>query len=387
VTPVARARDSSPASTVPRSGSLADRWFKLRNAILSSPRFQHWAARFPLTRLVARRRASALFDLCAGFVYAQVLQATVRLGVLEALRDGPRTIAELAPGLGLRPEAAQRLLDAATSLKLVERRRGGRYGLGVHGASLIGNPAVARMVEHHALLYRDLADPVALLRGQRQETELGRFWSYAHGSQPRTATEVAGYSELMAASLSLIAEDILEAYPQDGHRRLLDVGGGEGAFLEAAAARAPHLSLVLFDLPPVAARAQARLARAGLASRATVVGGDVFTQPLPTGADLISLVRVIHDHDDPQALRILQAARQALQPGGVLLVAEPMAGTSGAEPMGDAYFGFYLLAMGQGRPRTAEELRALLRQAGFSRVHEARTRRPMLTRLLLASVS
>jgi demethylspheroidene O-methyltransferase len=113
----------------------------------------------------------------------------------------------------------------------------------------------------------------------------------------------------------------------------------------------------------------------------------VFRDPLPTGADLLSLVRVLHDHDDAQALRILQAARRALPAGGVLLVAEPMSGTAGAEPMGDAYFGFYLLAMGQGRPRTPAELRALLGQAGFARVRTARTRRPMLTRLIVAQAA
>jgi demethylspheroidene O-methyltransferase len=112
----------------------------------------------------------------------------------------------------------------------------------------------------------------------------------------------------------------------------------------------------------------------------------VFHDPLPEGADLISLVRVIHDHDDPQALRILRAARRALKPGGVLLLAEPMAGTLGAEPMGDAYFGFYLLAMGQGRPRTAEQLKALLLEAGFSRVEPRDTRRPLLSRLMLAEI-
>ncbi len=379
---------SRPAPRARAPLSLSDRWLRLRNRVLSDPRFQRWAARFPLTRFIARRRASTLFDLCAGFVYSQVLHAAVRLGLLEALADGPRTAEELAPDLALTAEAARRLLDAAASLKLVERRARGRYGLGIHGASFLGNPAVATMVEHHALLYRDLADPVALLRGERAGTELGRFWGYAGGGPaPRTEAEVAGYSALMAGSLSLIAEDILEAYPPERHRRLLDVGGGEGAFLEAVAKRAPHLSLVLFDLPPVAERARERLGRAGLAERATAVGGDLFRDLLPAGADLVSLVRVIHDHDDPQALLILRAARRALGPGGVLLLAEPMAQTSGAEPVGDAYFGFYLLAMGQGRPRTAAQLRALLLRAGFDRVRGRATRRPMLARLLVASVS
>jgi demethylspheroidene O-methyltransferase len=355
--------------------------------MLSSARFQRWAARFPLTRFIARRRASALFDLCAGFVYSQVVFATVRLRLLEAVADEPRTATELAPRLDLPLDAASRLLDAAASLKLLEHRSQGRYGLGIHGASLLGNPSVARMVEHHSLFYRDLLDPIALLRGARATTELNDFWSYARqGVTDGAELNVAGYSELMAGSLTLLAEDILEAYPPGRHRCLLDVGGGDGAFLEAVAANAPDLKLILFDLPAVALRARARLERAGISSRATVVGGDVFGDPLPGGADVVSLVRVVHDHDDPQALRILQAVRKALPPGGVVLVAEPMAGTPGAEAMASAYFGLYLLAMGQGRPRTPDELGSLLTRAGFVRVQRRQTRRPMLSQLVIAFV-
>ena len=368
--------------------SLAERGLALRNRVLSSPGFQRWAARFPLTRFVARRRASALFDLTAGFVYSQVLFAAVRLRLLETIRDGPRTLEELAPVLGLSLDASQRLLDAAASLRLVERR-GARYGLGIHGCSYIGNPAVARLVEHHAMLYRDLADPVALLRGELPGTEINRFWSYASpgaapSSEPPSGGQVAAYSELMASSIPLLAEDILEAYPVDRHQRMLDVAGGEGAFVEAVASRAPRLALTLFDLPPVAERASERISRAGLSSRVTVERGDLFRDPLPTGADLVSLVRVLHDHDDAQALRLLQAIRRALTPGGVLLVAEPMRGTSGAEAMGDAYFGFYLLAMGQGRPRSPQELADLLVRAGFARLRLRRTRRPILLQVISA---
>lgn len=368
---------------------IAERWFRLRDRLLASPRFQRWAARFPLTRFVARRRAAAVFDLCAGFVYSQVLYAAVRLQLFEALALGPKALTELAQQLALPPEAAARLLDATTSLKLTQRRGPGRYGLGIHGAALLGNPAVTLMVEHHALFYRDLADPLALLRGEQGETELSRFWSYAgqRRSPSPSAAQVAEYSVLMASSLSLIAEDIIEAYPLERHQHLLDVGGGEGAFVEAAANRVPKLSLALFDLPPVANRAQARMTRAGLADRVKVFGGDVFHDPLPEGADVVSLVRVLHDHDDAQALHILQRIRRALRPGAVLLIAEPMAGTTGAEPMGDAYFGFYLLAMGQGRPRTPDHMSALLRAAGFARVRSRSTRRPILTRLLVADAA
>jgi demethylspheroidene O-methyltransferase len=141
---------------------------------------------------------------------------------------------------------------------------------------------------------------------------------------------------------------------------------------------------MLFDLPPVAERGRERLFQAGLGDRADAIGGDLFRDSLPEGADLISLVRVIHDHDDDAAAAILRGARAALPPGGTLLLAEPMAATPGAEPVGDAYFGFYLLAMGSGRPRTPRELFRMLADAGFREIRLKRTRRPMLTRLVTA---
>ncbi|MCC7278947.1 MAG: methyltransferase domain-containing protein, partial [Chromatiaceae bacterium] len=348
--------------------------------------FQRWAVDFPLTRPIAQRRARALFDVTAGFVYSQILFACVRLELFPLLAPGPLTLTDLASRLGLAEPAARRLLEAAATLGLVEPRSEGRYGLGPQGAALLGNPGIAAMVEHHAMLYADLADPIALLRGERRRTDLGAYWSYAGADQPAglTAERVADYTTLMASSQSLIAGDVLDAYSLKRHACLLDVGGGDGAFTAAVAARWPHLRLMLFDLPPVAARAEARFAREGLASRAQAHGGDVMQDPLPRGADIVSLVRVVHDHDDDAVLRILTAARQALSPGGTLMLAEPMSGTPGAEPIGEAYFGFYLLAMGSGRPRTPAELEGFLGLTGFSRIRLVPTRRPMLTRLMTA---
>lgn len=363
-----------------------DRLLAWRHRLIASPRFQRFAAAFPLTRPIARRNARALFDLCAGFVYAQVLAACLRLDLFRILADGPLAPDELARRLDLPPDRTLCLLRAAASLGLLTHLRDGRFALGDLGAALLGNPSVAAMVAHHAMLYDDLRDPVALLRGTTAPTRLSGYWAYAASDDPAgvDAASVESYSALMGASQALVARDILEAYPLDPHAHLLDVGGGEGAFAVEAARSAPHLHVTLFDLPPVADRAERRFAAEGLAGRMTTRGGSFHDGLLP-GADAVSLVRVIHDHDDGPALALLKAARAALPPGGTLLLAEPMAGTPGAEPIGDAYFGFYLLAMGSGRPRTATELTAMLEAAGFARVRECRTRRPMLVRLLVAT--
>ncbi len=365
---------------------LPDRLLSLRNRVLSTPGFQRWAAIFPLTRPIARRRSRELFDIVAGFVYSQILFACVRVSLFEILADGVQSTEQLAGRLDLPVDGARRLLRAAVSLRLAEARGDDRYALGELGAAMVGNPGIAAMVEHHAMAYADLKDPVALLRGELNERELSRYWAYAGSESPASAEgqAVDGYSELMADSQRLIADDVLDAYSLKGHRCLLDIAGGDGTFLVTAAKRWPHLRVVLFDLPAVAERARARFQREGLADRATAVGGDALRDPLPQGADIVSFVRVLHDHDDQEAQAFLNAAYPALPANGRLLVAEPMSGTPGAEPIGDAYFGFYLLAMGSGRPRTPAELTEMLRIAGFDRVRQKATHRPILTQLLLA---
>jgi demethylspheroidene O-methyltransferase len=364
---------------------MLDRWFAWRDRLLASARFQRWAAAFPLTRPVARRRVRALFDLCAGFVYSQVLYACVRLQLFDLLRAGPATPRELSPYLGLSLDATERLLAAAAALDLVERRPPGRFGLGPLGAAMADQPAIVALVEHHAKLYADLADPVGLLRGDVGDTALGGYWPYARSVGHEGAWDAtAPYSRLMSLSQSLIADEVLDAVSLASCRCLLDVGGGEGAFLAAVAQRTPHLRLQLFELPTVAARAEARLAADGFGDRIEVMGGNFHLDPLPIGADVISLVRVLHDHDDAAALALLRVVRLALPPGGKLLLAEPMAETPGAEPAGDAYFGFYLLAMGSGRPRSAQRLKNMLETVGFSRVRPRPTRLPLLVRVLSA---
>jgi demethylspheroidene O-methyltransferase len=369
------------------AGALRGGWRSWRDRLLASPRFQRWAAAFPLTRPIARNRARALFDLCAGFVYSQVLLACLQLRLFDVLFEGPQSADALAARLSIAPAAMQRLLSAAASLRLVERRGPVLWGLGPLGAAVVGNPGIAAMIEHNALLYADLQDPVTLLRGGTRETAIGRFWPYAAAADGRAEGDVpadaaASYSRLMGVSQAMIAKDVIAAYPFSRHRRLLDVGGGDGTFLATVFECVPSLDLMLFDLPPVAERAARRFADPRYGGRARAIGGSFLRDPLPGGADVVSLVRVLHDHDDEPAMALLRAARAALPADGVLLIAEPMVHESRPDPVGDAYFGLYLLAMGSGRARTAPEIARMMAKAGFAEIRERPTCQPMLTRVL-----
>ncbi len=347
-----------------------------RNAILGSAKFQRWAARIPLMRGIARRKAAAQFDLVAGFVYSQILSACVTTGLIGFLNGQLRSFDQITAFLNLCSDAALRLLRAGEALQLLESPQPGLWTLGEVGAPLSSNAGAMAMIHHHSLLYRDLADPLTLLAGNREkQTALSAYWTYA--SRQEGAGDTAGYSALMAATQPMVSEQIIDAYNFTQHRRMLDIGGGTGAFARAISAVTPALDIGIFDLPDVLANAPPQTSFA-------LHPGSFKTDALPQGYDLITLVRILHDHDDVVAQPLLASIRAALPPGGKLLIVEPMAQTEHAARMGDAYFGLYLWAMGSGRPRSPAEVINMLKTAGFSAIKRVPTAQPIITSAIVA---
>lgn len=370
-----------------RWAALRVRYVARRNAVFSNPRFQHWAARLPLIRWIARRRADAAFDLLAGFAYSQVLRAFVESGLFDVLKDGPLAAGDIAARLGLSHEAALTLLRAGRPLMLAEEPAPDHWMLGEQGAVFASNPGVQAMVRHHRLLYADLADPLALLRADRKEpTSLSRFWTYAGALQGASTRgeDTAEYSQLMAASQHFVADEVLASVSFGDVKRLLDVGGGHGAFLRAIGTAHPHLDLGLFDLPEVAETGRAVLGEALGSARVTAHPGNFFSDSIPQGYDMVSLIRILHDHDDAPAAALLANIRKSLAPGSRLLIAEPMARIPGAEPMGEAFFGLYLWAMGSGRPRSPADIIAMLKAAGFASARSVATAQPVNASVIIA---
>lgn len=342
------------------------------------PWFHRLCSRVPGLRSIARVEGEALFEVVSGFVRSQALLALVELRVLHRLAEARETTARLAHLAGVPTDRMAVLLQAGAALKLL-RRTGDGWGITTRGAAFLTVPGLEAMVLHHPVLYRDLADPTAFFRGET-ETELARFWPYVFGvggaADPGLA---ARYSALMADSQALVAEDTLRLADLRGVTHLMDVGGGTGAFLSAVGQAQPSLERTLFDLPAVVAGAGARL---GPGVR--IHPGSFRDDPLPGGADAISLVRVLYDHSDATVSALLTKVRAALPPGGRLIISEPMSGGARPDPATDVYFAVYTLAMGTGRARSAAEIARLLAATGLKSSGKSKTLRPFVTSVLEA---
>jgi demethylspheroidene O-methyltransferase len=378
---------ASPAAPVAETAWMDTVHRKLERW-MTHPGLYRLALSNPLTRWFAQRRTRQIFDLMSGFVYSQVLLSCVRLKLFAMLQEAPATLEELATRCHMPQAALQRLILSAVSLKLLERRSHQRFGLGPLGLPIAAHEGIRAMIEHNNLLYRDMAEPTAFLQ-DAWSGQMAAYWPYAHAATPEQAKTAAAdqvdrYSALMAASQTFVLEEVLSTYSFGQHRCVLDVGAGKGRFIAALAQREKHLRCQLFDLPQVLELARQNHVAMGLQAPLEYHPGSFFEDELPPGADLITLIRVAHDHPDDKVHTLFQKIFAALPVGGTLLLSEPMAHEPQEAQNGDAYFHFYLLAMGAGRLRTPSELSRMLEAAGFVHVELLPNAMPIHTRLLVA---
>jgi demethylspheroidene O-methyltransferase len=361
---------------------------KIRDRILLNDRLRSFIENSIIFKPFVRAQANEIFDLVSGFVYSQILFACVSLDLFEKLRNAPISLKELSKSCEIDLLEMQRLVDGASALGLLEKREGETIGLGYRGVVILTKPSISALVKHHSTLYEDLIDPVKILQRKKKSTSLGSFWPYALDTQDDTSHfshELAkNYSDVMSISQPLVSEQICSTYNFHKHKKILDLGGGQATFLINLAKNYSRSKMTVFDLPQVSKMAEKKILESGFQNRIDVHEGSFLKDPIPTGYDLITLIRVLYDHSDENVRKILSSVKKSLPTAGTLLIAEPMSGHPGTEKMSDAYFGMYLLAMGKGAPRSHKKIFHLLKEAGFSSIQSLKVTLPIQTGLIIA---
>jgi demethylspheroidene O-methyltransferase len=140
---------------------------------------------------------------------------------------------------------------------------------------------------------------------------------------------------------------------------------------------------ILLDLPDVIPAAHRHILESGLENRCQLTSGSFRENDLPKGADAISLIRVLFDHEDEVVADLLRKSCEALPAGGRLIISEPMSGGARPDLAGDVYFSFYTMAMGTGRVRSGKRIAEMCEASGFTRVKLPNAFRPYVTSTLV----
>jgi SAM-dependent methyltransferase len=306
-----------------------------------------------------------LFELATSFQRSRVLLTAFELDLFTVLNDQSLTSAEVAAAIDADPRAADRLMNALVALGLL-RKSGDRFAnLPITAQYLVrGRPGFMAGLGHTVNLWQSWSGLTEAVRrggtpsrspiNDRGDDWLRPFIAAMHGRAASVAPEVVALSGL------------------DKPSRVLDLGGGSGAFAMAFA-RAGHTAVV-YDLPNVVPLTRAYVGAESLSAAVEIVAGDYLRDPIGDGYDAVLLSSVIHSHPPEENRRLLAKATSALDPGGRIIVRDFLMDDGRDGPLQPALFALNMLVgTSGGDTYTEREVRGWLQEAGCREVTRADT--------------
>jgi SAM-dependent methyltransferase len=298
--------------------------------------------------------------VATGFQASRILLTAIELRLFSVIGGDAPTSADVAARVTGDPGATDRLLNALCAIGLLWKRAGRFRNTSASARYLVDtSPDYVAGLGHTAGLWRTWS---GLTEAVRAGKPTPRPPISDHGD-----TWVEPFIAAMHYRAAQQAPKVAELLGLDGVRRVLDVGGGSGAFAMAMARKQPGLSAVVFDLPAVVPLTTKYIADAGLASRVATAVGDYLKDPLPGGFDLVLLSAVVHSNAPAENAALLRSCAAALNPGGRVALLDWVMEEDRVAPFQGAFFSINMLVGTEhGDTFTEAEIRGWMSGAGLT---------------------
>jgi hypothetical protein len=307
-----------------------------------------------------------LQELIGSMRVTQLIYVAATLGIADQLKEGPKSIAELASTASVDPNALYRVLRALASQGIFAETGDCHFAL-TPQAELLRDDVPGSLRAWSMMLggesfwkpWGELLECV-----KTGETAFNRVfgmgrWEYLSAHPDAAAT----FNRMAASNTDGRATPIVEVYDFSAASTVIDLGGGRGGLMAAILTKHPDVTGVLTDLPAVAEDAKAFLATQGLGARCAVVSSDLFAA-VPQGGDIYVMKSVLHGLNDDEAVAVLKNCRAAMTTSAKLLVIEAVLPPHGS-PSPINLLDVHRMVMTGSQERSQEELRAFLEIAGF----------------------
>jgi hypothetical protein len=274
-----------------------------------------------------RLNIEAIFRLTelADYIIPFAIRAVSELGVADTLSGGPKPVDAIAKAVGADADALYRTLRALACKEIFVETEPGIFAL---------TPMADFLRSDHPLSLRDAYRPIpadidawaeivhALRSGQPafEKAHGEGYWERLQNSPQERA--LFDKSQQAHTRLELVAFRRVLDWGRFG--TIVDVGGGNGAFLAGLLKQAPLAHGILSDVADAVDTADSVFEAAGVSCRAKVQAADFFTDLLPTGGNAYILKRILYGWHDDDAGRVLAAVRAAMPDESRLFVIEPI---------------------------------------------------------------
>jgi SAM-dependent methyltransferase len=299
-------------------------------------------------------------EVAYAFQRSRVLLTAYELDLFTLVGKGDKSSREAAVAIGTDVRATDRLMNALCAMGLLTKDRGKFFNTPTSLRYLVrGNPDYMAGLLHTVHLWdrwSTLTD--AVHRGAavaiRQVNDRGKKWLTAfiaamHDRASRQAPSVVAQIDLSDVS------------------RVLDVGGGSGAYAMAFVRARYGIRATVFDLPDVVPLTQSYVEREGLLDKVDMVAGDYLKDSLGVGYDVLFLSAIIHSNSVEQNRSLMKKCVRALAPGGRVIVQDFIMDEGRTSPAGGAFFALNMLVgTDAGDTYTEAEVRSWMEDAGLS---------------------
>jgi 2-hydroxy-4-(methylsulfanyl)butanoate S-methyltransferase len=252
-----------------------------------------------------------------GFMASKALFAALEFDLFTHIAGGADSLPALAEATGIAEHRLVTLLTALKSLGLVAECNGHFTNASATARYLVaGAPGDFRdyvRLVNGVFGYESFRHLGAALRGERIFRDKGFYEGliYDAGIGGKSFSSAQHTGSLGPARLMAKRVDL------SGRKRLLDVGGGSGAYTLAFCAANPQLSATIHDFPQTIDTARRYAQEAGVAARIAHLAGNAITTDWPTGHDVV-LMSYLWSAVGANDVRILaRRAVDALPPGRI----------------------------------------------------------------------
>ncbi|EAQ04968.1 O-methyltransferase, family 2 [Pseudooceanicola batsensis HTCC2597] len=263
--------------------------------------------------------ADEISAIAFGFMGSKALFVALDLGVFTKLAGGSATAEEMAQATGIHRDRAETLLTALTGLGL----------LTVKAGRFANSPAADSFLVKGAKY--DFGDYLRLQVGRQMYGLLDQLDAAVQGEMTEGATasyeqwfsdpdQARLYSESQHAGSLGPARQLAKKVDLSGARRLLDVGGGTGAFAITLCRAFPELTATVVEFPNVATLGRKYVEEAGLSDRITYVEGNALSTDWPEGQDTVLMSYLFSGVPGDAHTDLIADARAALAPGGQVVI-------------------------------------------------------------------
>jgi 2-polyprenyl-3-methyl-5-hydroxy-6-metoxy-1,4-benzoquinol methylase len=317
----------------------------------------------PMERVLMRLNVAPrpLLETQMAYTLARVVMAATRLGVFEALADGPSTAASVAERCGADAAATEKLLFALAGAGYV-RSDGGGYAL---------TPMTRKWLLRKSP--QSLADKMLFQFDEWDWME--RSEEYVLTGRPieihdaMDADQWDVYQRGMRSLAGTFAAEAVRRLPVPrGATDLLDIGGSHGYYSVALCRRHDRLRAVVLDLPQAVEHAAPLLAAEGMGDRVVHRAGNALSDDLGAEAyDVVLTAQVVHHLRDAENRELATRVARALRPGGVYAILDEFRPRTAKEAgQIGALLEFYFALTSQSGTWAPEEMAAWQQAAGLA---------------------